>query len=179
MLQKTQWMLASMALTVGACLMAAPRPAEAQVRIHLTRGSHVTTSLGTGIVIPPSGTGITTPPSSQGIVTPPSSSGIITPPSTPTPQATPVVTPSAPPASPPAPSVTPPTQTVSHTVVSTPAPAPPPVVIPPTQAAPQGFSAGPSLLGANRLDLGRYVDREGPAIIGDGGPTVQKVVAHH
>jgi hypothetical protein len=65
---------------------------------------------------------------------------------------------------------------------TTPAPPPAPVVTSPvpvkTVAAPQGFSPGPSLMGEPRLPLGRMVDRIGPSIIGDNGPTVQKVVAH-
>ncbi len=164
MFQKAQWTPAAMVLAVSACLMAGARPAHAQVRIHLTRGS-VTTNLGTGIVIPPSSPGIVTPPSSPGIILP-SSSPVITP--APKPLTTPPVITSTP-------SVKP------STVVTSPAPVvqSPPVVIPQTLSAPQGFSAGPSLLGDNRLPLGRFVNRVGPDIIGDNGPTVQKVIAHH
>ena len=155
MLQKTQWTMAATALAVGAFLAATARPVQAQVRHHMSRGG-VTTTVGTGIVTPPS----TSP------VTPP---------------ATPAPTPAASPKNTPAPVVTRP-------VVTT-----PPVVAPPAtgwfgeasigspslQPSPQGFSAGPSLMGEPRLPLGRMVDRIGPSIIGDNGPTVQKVMAHH
>jgi hypothetical protein len=175
MLQKTQWTMAATALAIGACLALAPRPAQAQVRYHLSRGGVKTiysggivqptntspTTPATGIVIPPS-SGTTSP--ATGIVIP-STSGITTPAVTPPPPA-PVVTP-------PPPVVTPAnTVTQSGFYGSYPAPSS-------LQSSPQGFSAGPSLLGDQRLPLGRLVDRVPPAIIGDSGPTVQKVMAHH
>jgi outer membrane biosynthesis protein TonB len=161
MLQKTQCTMVATALAVGACLAATARPAQAQVRIHMARGT-VKTTMGAGIV---------TPPSSP---TPKPAAGIVIPSTTVTP--TPSVTPPKPPA--PTPTVAPKT---------TPAPTPSPVVTTPhpvvtspvkTVAAPQGFSPGPGLMGEPRVTLGRMVDRIGPSIIGDNGPTVQKVMAH-
>ena len=161
MLQKTQWTMAATALAIGVCLVTAARPAQAQVRMHLSR--RVTTTTGSGIVIPPSSSQ-TTP---TGIVIPPSS-----------PPSTPVATSHAPA---PAPVVTPPPPVVrsSQTVAPTDfgwfggAPAFS------LQPSLQGFSAGPGLLGEPRMPLGRLVDRVGPAIIGTDGPTVRKVIAHH
>lgn len=139
MLRKSQWSLAATALAVGAFLVATARPAHAQVRIHLT--SPVKTTLGTGIILPPS-----------------------------TPSSSPVTTPS------PSPVVTPPPPVVL------PAPKPAPAIVPPPKpvinSAPQGFSAGPGLLGENRVDLSYMVNRVGPDIIGVGGPSVQKVKSH-
>jgi hypothetical protein len=174
MLQKTQWTMAATALAVGACFIATARPAQAQVRHHMSRGG-VTTIVGTGIVMPKP-TSQTTP-AGTGIVTPPPTSS--PPPPSPTPAASPKPTP--------APAVTPPVVTPPPVVTT------PPVVVPPVtgwfgggsigspsgHASPQGFSAGPTLMGEARLPLGHMVDRIGPAIIGDNGPTVQKVMAHH
>src|SRR5260370_6681185 len=152
MLQKTQWTTAATALAIGVCLATAARPAQAQVRMHLSRG--VKTTTGAGIVIPPSSS--QTKPT--GIVIPPSS-----------PPSTPVVTPhTSAPASAPARVVTPllPVVRSSQTVAPTdfgwfggvPASS--------LQPSRQGFSAGPGLLGEPRRPLGRLVDRVGPAIIG-------------
>lgn len=169
MLQKMQWTVAATALVIGASLVTTAGPAQAQVRYHLMRGG-MKTIVGTGIVIPP--------PASN---TPPTS-GIVIPSNTiPTPPPAPVVPP-------PAPVVTPPPAPVTP-------PPPPPVVnnnlsqggffggyfgpAPTPQTSPQGFSAGPTLLGDQRLPLGHMVDRIPPSIIGDSGPTVQKVTAHH
>ena len=140
MLRKSQWSFAATALAVGACLMAAARPAHAQVRIHLT--GPVKTTLGTGIILPPSS------PKLSPVISTPSSSPVVTTP---------------PPVVPPSPKPVP--------TVYTP---PKPVI----NSAPQGFSAGPGLLGANRVDLSYMVNRVGPDIIGVGGPSVQKVKAH-
>ena len=147
MLQKTQWTMAATALAIGVCLVTAARPAQAQVRMHLSR--RVTTTTGSGIVIPPS-----SPPS-----TPVATSHA--------PAPAPVVTPP------------PPVVRSSQTLAPTdfgwfggvPASS--------LQPSLQGFSAGPGLLGEPRLPLGRLVDRVGPAIIGTDGPTVRKVIAHH
>src|SRR5438067_1369358 len=139
MLRKSQWFLAATALAVGAFLVTAARPAHAQVRIHLT--GPVKTTLGTGIVVPPS-----------------------------SPITTPVTTPS------PKPAVTTPAPVVIPSPKPTPAAVTPPK--PAINSAPQGFSAGPGLLGANRVDLSYMVNRVGPDIIGVGGPSVQKVKAH-
>jgi hypothetical protein len=158
MLQKTQWTMAATALAVGACLVASARPAAAQVRMHLTRG--VKTTMGAGIVTPPSSPNAAP---AAGIVIPTTSV-------TPTPPAT---TPA------PSPAVAPkPTPAASPVVRTPPLVVSSPVAVK-TVSAPQGFSPGPSLLGDWRLPLGRLVDRVGPAIIGDDGPTVQKVIAHH
>ena len=150
MLQKSQWSLAATALVVGAFLVAAARPAHAQVRTHLT--GPVKTTLGTGITLPSSSS------SSTPVITIPAPSPIVTTPP-------PVVKPKTPPAvssGPPKP-------------VSTPISTPKPVV----SSAPQGFSAGPGLLGDNRIDLSYMVNRVGPDIVGVGGPSVTKVHAHH
>jgi hypothetical protein len=153
MLQKSQWSLAATALVVGAFLVAAARPAHAQVRIHLT--GPVKTTPGTGIILPHSsiGSSVTTTPAPSPVVTPPAP--VVKPP---------VVTP---------PVVTPPVSSSLRT--STPVITPKPVV----NSAPQGFSAGPGLLGEYRLNLGYMVNRVAPDIIGVGGPSVQKVHAHH
>jgi hypothetical protein len=156
MLQKSQWSIAATALAVGACLMTAARPAHAQVRIHLT--GPVKTTAGTGIVLPsgtPNSTPVNTVPAPSPIVTPPASTPVVTKPAS-------------------APVVTTPT---TITPRSTPAPVttPKPVI----NSAPQGLSAGPGLLGDNRIDLSYMVNRVGPDIVGVGGPSVQKVHAHH
>src|SRR5438132_12826647 len=132
MLQKTQWSLAATALAVGAFLVAAAQPAHAQVRHHLTGPVKSTTS--TGIILPPSS------PSSISVTTPPAP--------TPAPKSTPVVTPT------PSTSVS---TGQSHTI-STLVKPPAPVV----KSAPQGFSAGPGLMGENRVNLGHMVDRVAP-----------------
>src|SRR5579871_1436995 len=115
MLQKTQWTMAATALAIGACLALAARPAQAQVRYHLSRGGVKTVYSG-GIVKPtntspttpatgivqPTNTSPTTP--ALGIVIPPSS-GITAPavtPPAPAPTPAPVVTPPAPVVTPPA-----------------------------------------------------------------------------
>jgi hypothetical protein len=153
MLQKTQWALAALVLTASAYLIAGARPAQAQVRIHLTRGMVVNTTQGSGIILPPSSPGIVIPSSSPVKLTPPSSP-------------------------PPPPTVkTPPPTNIQPHIITLSVPTPPPAA--PVHSAPQGFSAGPSLLFEQRLPLGKYVDRVGPDIIGDNGPTVQKVIAHH
>jgi hypothetical protein len=152
MLHKTQWSLAASALAVGVLLVIGARPAQAQARIHLTRPVSSAPTTRTGIVIPPSS---------------PQSTGIVIPPSTPQSQttkpttinSTPVVTQPTPPV------VTPPTTTPRATYTP-----PAPVV----QAAPQGFSVGPGLLGEQRIPLGRVVNRVGPDINGDGFPDVRK-----
>jgi hypothetical protein len=155
MLQKSQWSLAATALAVGACLMTAARPAHAQVRIHLT--GPVKTTPGTGIVLPsgtPKSTPVNTVPAPSPIVTKPASTPVVT-----TPAPTPVVT----------------------TIIITPKSTPAPVTTtkPVVNSAPQGFSAGPGLLGDNRINLSYMVNRVGPDIVGVGGPSVQKVHAHH
>lgn len=160
MLQKTQWTMAATALAIGAGLAIAARPAQAQYRHHLTRGG--TTNYTTGIVVPPS-SAATTPATGIVIPTPTAT----TPPSGP-PAPTPVVTPPAPVVTPPPPITLPQNSFFG-----------PSVPLPSPQASSQGFSVGPTLLGDQRLPLGRLVDRVPPAIIGDSGPTVQKVVAHH
>jgi hypothetical protein len=161
MLQKSQWSLAATALAVGACLMTAARPAHAQVRIHLT--GPVKTTPGTGIILPsgtPKSTPVNTVPAPSPIVTKPASTPVVT-----KPAPTPVVTTPAP--------VT--------TTISTPKPTPAPITTtkPVVNSAPQGFSAGPGLLGDNRINLSYMVNRVGPDIVGVGGPSVQKVHAHH
>src|SRR5207245_527918 len=152
----TQWATAATALAIGVCLATAARPAQAQVRMHLSR--RVTTTTGSGIVIPPSSsqaipTGIVIPPSS-----PPSTSGV----TSHTPAPAPVVTPPPP--------VVISSQTDFGWFGGAPAFS--------LQPSLQGFSAGPGLLGEPRLPLGRLVDRVGPAIIGTDGPAVRKVIAH-
>jgi hypothetical protein len=161
MLQKTQWTMAATALAIGVCLATAARPAQAQVRIHLTRGG-VKTTTGSGIVVP-NASSPTAP--ATGIVIPNAFSS--------TTPATGIVIPNTAPTTPPPanPSTPAPTPVVRPSVA--------PVIPVQTVSASQGFSVGPSLLGDQRLPLGRLVDRVPPAIIGDSGPTVQKVVAHH
>ena len=156
MLQKSQWSLAATALAVGAFLVTTARPAHAQVRIHLT--GPVKTTLNTGITLPhpsSSTTPVTTTPTPTLVVTPPAP--VVTPPA-------PVVIPTT---------FTPVTTSRSHTFTTVVTP-PAPVVTP----AAQGLSAGPSLLGDNRLNLGYMVNRVPPDITGVGGPSVAKVKAH-
>jgi hypothetical protein len=150
MLQKTQWTLAASALAVGALLATGARPAQAQVRIHLTRPVTSSSSNKTGIVIPPSS------PLSTGITLsiPPKP---IT--STQTTQPTPAPKP-------------PTNTTTTNTLASRPTINQ--IQQPLVQSAPQGFSAGPSLLGEQRLPLGRVVNRVGPDINSDGFPDVRK-----
>jgi hypothetical protein len=160
MLRKSQWSLAATALAVGAFVVTAARPAHAQVRIHLT--GPVKTTPGTGIIVPTGSSnpsvGITIPAPSPVVTTP---APVVTPP-----PATPVTT--STPKSTPIPASTPKS-------IPTPVSTPKPVV----NSAPQGFSAGPGLLGDNRINLSYMVNRVGPDIVGVGGPSVAKVHAHH
>ena len=81
MLQKSFWTLATAALAVGALLVPAARPANAQVRIKLTAprtgplptGTGIvtpSTTTGGGIVIPSTATVPTTKPATQQVTTP-------------------------------------------------------------------------------------------------------------
>jgi hypothetical protein len=90
--------------------------------------------------------------------------GIVIPPTSPT--STGIVVPK------PTQTTAPVTTTVTAPVVKSPTPVvtPTPVVL----AAPQGFSVGPSLLGAQRIPLGRVVNRVGPDLNGDGYSDIRK-----
>src|SRR5206468_1449999 len=142
---KTQWTLAASALAVGVLMVSGARPAQAQARIHLTRPVTSAPTTRTGIVIPPSS------PAPIGGVT--SSS----PQTTQTPKPTTNTTTSS--------SIT---KSSSVTQTTPPRTYTQPVV----QSAPQGFSVGPTLLGEQRLPLGRVVNRVGPDINSDGYPDV-------
>ena len=154
MLQKTQWTLAATALATGMLLCCAARPAHAQFRRHLTPGTTTTTT--TGIVTPPSSPGSNvTPPATNTVVTPPANR-IVTPPSNPTPPSN--NTPAAPLVN---------RRPISNPLPPTPAPQPPAPVY---QPSPQGFSAGPTLLGTYRAQMGQFINRIPPDFNGDGRP---------
>jgi hypothetical protein len=160
MTQKTQWTMAATALAAGVLLLPAAHPAHAQIRIHLT-----------GPVVNSGGGGIVRPPSS------PSSPGIVRPPSTTT---QPAVSNQPQPVQSPAPVAVPSSQPLlssrSSGVVSPirTIPSPAPVV----RSSPQGFSAGPGILGAPRIPEGQLVNRVGPDIDGDGIPDIHKLPLH-
>jgi hypothetical protein len=165
MLQKTQWTLAASALAVGALLATGARPAQAQVRIHLTRPVTSSSSNKTGIVIPPSSplsTGNTISTTPKPIT------------STQTTQPTPAPKPTtSTQTTQPTPAPKPTTNTTTTNTLSS-RPTTSQIQQPLVQSAPQGFSAGPSLLGEQRLPLGRVVNRVGPDINSDGFPDVRK-----
>lgn len=170
MLQKTRWTVAAAAVAVSTLLVCAARPAHAQVRRHLTAPVTAPLPTGSGIVQPPSS------PAPAPAAKPPATNN---PPATlPTTNPAPTVTApvSSPPRTNPAPAVTSPTPkppTVQPRSLPPTLRRPSPAPAPAYQPAPQGFSAGPSLLGQNRVPLGRLVNRTPPDFNGDGVPDVR------
>ncbi len=171
MLQKTQWTLAATAFAAIALLAPGAKPAQAQVRIHLTGPVTSQPNRSGGIIIPPS-----SPSSHLEVQQPQAQLPEFQLPEFQLPQ---VQTPEVQ-----KPEVQQPqTGGISsrHSSRSLPSglvhtsPAPAPV----QSSAPQGFSGGPGILGAQRIRDGHMVNRIAPDIDGDGFPDLQKVPAHH